>query len=268
MKKYGVGMIMAVFAFIAMLPLKVSAEEATKEIGVTCTPNESKTEYSVELYIPNAAKEEIGTLSLKLEVTPKEAVGEPQIQFSDKVKEWAKVYESRYHNTLNIYIAGTKELPFDKDNSTLFDEDDTLNIGKVSMKGADGKTVELSEVKLANAEDSLLVVRGWGDAEAPDRETWIPNQDEPAGPEIPTPPGDGGGEGGNVGDNGLGGPTDPGGSTAKDQYDKNRALQGSRVQGVKTGDMNQTLIYVVSIAACIGVSSLVVYRKRKNRITE
>ena len=265
MKKYRVGMIMAVFAFIAMLPLRVSAEETTKEIGVTCTPNEDKTEYSVDLYIPNAAKEEIGTLSLKLEVTPKEVVGEPQIQFSGKVKEWAKVYESRYHNTLNIYIAGTKEIPFNKDNSTLFENDDTLNIGKISMKGSDGKAVELSEVKLANAEDALLVVRGWGDAEAPNRETWIPEQDEPAGPEIPTPPGkDDEGDG----DGDLGGSIDIGGSTAKDQYDKDRDLKGSRVQGVKTGDANQTVIYVVSIAACIGVISAAIYRKRKKTITE
>lgn len=256
MKKYRLGMIMAVFAFIAMLPLRVSAEE-TKEIGATCTPNEKKTEYSIDLYLPNAAKEEISALSLKLEVTPKEAVGEPQIKFSNKVMERAKVYESRYHNTLNIYIAGTKGL---------FDDNDTLNVGTVSMKDSNDALVELSEVKLANTEDAFLVVRGWGAAETPNRETWVPDPDldEPAGPEIPTPPEE---DDGNKGDNIEGdfGDSTIGGSTAKDQYNKNRELNGSRVQGVKTGDTNQMIIYVISMAICISMISAAVYRKRKIR---
>ena len=78
------------------------------------------------------------------------------------------------------------------------------------------------------------------DGEKPDEET-----DEPDVPGVP------GGSGGN--------------NTAEDQYDNNRKVNGSRVQGVKTGDTNSIVIYVFSIAACAGVISAVAYRKRKIR---
>ena len=266
MKKYRLGMIMAVFAFIAMLPLRVSAEE-TKEIGATCTPNEKKTEYSIDLYLPNAAKEEISALSLKLEVTPKEAVGEPQIKFSNKVMERAKVYESRYHNTLNIYIAGTK---------ALFKDDNTLRVGTVSMRNSAGEALTLDKedgVKLSSAENSLLVVKGFGRAESPNRDTsWQAEEEEkpPVNPdeEIPPKPGEEEEEE-EERPNEPNVPGVPGGSggnnTAEDQYDNNRKVNGSRVQGVKTGDNNTIVIYVFSVVACIGVFSAAAYRRRKVR---
>ena len=185
MKKFRLGMIMAVFAFIAMLPLRVSAEETKeKEVGVTCTPtNESKTEYSMELYLPNAAKEEIAALSLKLEVGVDSTVtangfNDPVVTFSQEVTGRAKVYESRYQSSLNIYIAGIE---------SLFNEDDTLNIGTVSLQTVSGESVALSGVSLTDDEDAIMVVRGWGDAEAVSRENWEDNTEDP-GPETPPNP--------------------------------------------------------------------------------
>lgn len=171
MKKFRLGMIMAVFAFIAMLPLQVSAveeTEKTEEVSVTCTPNEGKTKYEVSLHIPNASNEQIATVSLKLDVTPdptNSSTGySSMIEFSKDVTEKAKVYEYRAGNTLNIYIAGTKAL-FEKD---------TLFVGTVSMKNSAGDALGLdgeNGVKLSNAEDSILIVRGFGRAESPNRDT-------------------------------------------------------------------------------------------------
>ena len=63
MKKYilSMGMIMAVFAFIAMLPLKASA--AVSAINAT-ESEEGKA--SVKLTLPNAAQEGITTVSISL----------------------------------------------------------------------------------------------------------------------------------------------------------------------------------------------------------
>ena len=274
MKKFRLGKIMAVFAFIAMLPLQTFAAE-TEEVSVTCTPNEGKTEYTVDLHIPNASNEQIATVSLKLDVTP-----DPQnsstgyssmIEFSKEVTEKAKVYEYRSNNTLNIYIAGTK---------ALF-KDDTLRVGTVSMRNSAGEALVLDKedgVKLSSAENSLLVVRGFGRAESPNRDTsWQaedPGGDEKPpvdpGEEIPPKPGEE--EDGEKPDEETDEPDVPGvpggsggNNTAEDQYDNNRKVNGSRVQGFKTGDTNSIVIYVFSIAACAGVISAVAYRKRKIR---
>ncbi len=187
MKKFRLGMIMAVFAFIAMLPLRVSAEEIEetkeKEVGVTCTPTNDNKEYSMELYIPNAAKEEIATLSLKLEVDVDPTVSgndfnDPVVEFSKDVTSKAKVYEYRYQSSLNIYIAGIE---------ALFNEDDTLNIGTVSLQTVSGESVALSGVRLTDDEDAIMVVRGWGDAEAVSRENWQDGTEDP-GPDTPPDP--------------------------------------------------------------------------------
>lgn len=266
MKKFRLGMIMAVFAFIAMLPLQVSAAE-TKEVSVTCTPNEGNTEYTVDLCIPNAAKEEISTLSLKLDVTPKDsATGYSSvIEFSKEVKDRAKVYEYRVNNTLNIYIAGL---------NSLFNDDDTLRVGTVSMKNSAGESLALNGeegVKLDSTGDALQVVRGWGNAESPNKDTtWVADkgEEEDPGPEIPPKPGEGEeeeGPGGPGGSGVPGGSGNPGSDTAKDQYDNNRKVNGSRTQGVKTGDTNTVMIYVFSAVACMGLISAAAYRKRKVR---
>lgn len=268
MKKFRLGMIMAVFAFIAMLPLQVSAAE-TKEVSVTCTPNEGNTEYTVDLCIPNAAKEEISTLSLKLDVTPDMSVSSTGyssvIEFSKDVMAKAKVYEYRVNNTLNIYIAGL---------NSLFNDDDTLRVGTVSMKNSAGESLALNGkegVKLDSAGDALQVVRGWGNAESPNKDTtWVADKEEEENPgtEIPPKPGEGEEEEGpgGSGDSWVpGGSGNPGSDTAKDQYDNNRKVNGSRTQGVKTGDTNTIMIYVFSAVACMGVISAAAYRKRKLR---
>lgn len=272
MKKFRLGMIMAVFAFIAVLPLQVSAveeTEKTEEVSVTCTPNEDKTKYEVSLHIPNASNEQIAAVSLKLDVTPdpkNSSTGySSMIEFSKDVTEKAKVFEYRAGNTLNIYIAGTKAL-FEKD---------TLFVGTVSMKNSVGEALGLdgeNGVKLSNAEDSLLIVRGFGRAESPNRDTsWESDAsgdvsgdisgDIPPKPENPNDPDDTSGD--TDGDDGN---TDgPGKDTAKDQYDNNRKVNGSRTQGVKTGDTNTIMIYVFSAVACMGLISAAAYRKRKLR---
>lgn len=184
MKKFRLGMIMAVFAFIAMLPLRVTAANTDKEVGVTCTPaNEDKTEYAIEMCIPNAAKEGITTLSLKLDVNVGSASGngfnDPVVTFSEDVTSKARVYETRYHSTLNIYIAGVEPL---------FGEGDTLNVGTVAMTTVSGEAVALSGVSLSEDADALMVVRGWGDAEAVTVENLVKNPDDPGGSEIPDDP--------------------------------------------------------------------------------
>ena len=268
MKKFRLGMIMAVFAFIAMLPLQTFAAE-TEEVSVTCTPNEGYTEYTVDVHIPNASAEQIATLSLKLDVTPdpeKSSTGYSSvIDFSKEVTEKAKVYEYRADNTLNIYIAGTK---------ALFKDDNTLRVGTVSMRNSAGEALTLDKedgVKLSSAENSLLFVKGFGRAESPNRDTsWQAEEEEkpPVNPdeEIPPKPGE---EEEEEKPNEPNVPGVPGGSggnnTAEDQYDNNRKVNGSRVQGVKTGDNNTIVIYVFSVVACIGVFSAAAYRRRKVR---
>lgn len=276
MKKFRLGMIMAVFAFIAMLPLQTFAAE-TEEVGVTCTPkNEDNMEYEVRLRIPNASKEQIASVSLKLDVTPdpkRSSTGySSMIAFSeavagsDKVPGKAKVYEYRSGNTLNIYIAGTK---------ALF-ENDTLFVGTVSMKNSAGEALALdgeNGVKLSSANDSLLVVRGFGRSESPNGDmSWESDTSgDPSGDvsgDIPPKPGedDDSGDPGAPADPGVpGGSGNPGSNTAKDQYDNNRKAAGSRTQGVETGDTSTMMIYVLSSAACLGVILAVAYRKRKAR---
>lgn len=279
MKKFRLGKIMAVFAFIAMLPLQSFAAEAEEtevieEVSVTCTPkDEENKEYEVYLHIPNASEEQIATVSLKLDVTPdpkKSATGySSMIKFSadvagsddGKIPAKAKVYEYRSGNTLNIYIAGTKAL-FEKD---------TLFVGTVSMRNSANEALALEEtngVKLSNTENSLLVVRGFGGAESPNRDTsWKQDGSEEKPPEGEIPPEPGvEEEPEEPNEPGVpGGSGNPGSNTAKDQYDNNRKVNGSRTQGVKTGDTNGMLIYVFSAVACVGVISAVAYRKRKVR---
>ena len=170
------------------------------------------------------------------------------IEFSKDVMAKAKVYEYRVNNTLNIYIAGL---------NSLFNDDDTLRVGTVSMKNSAGESLALNGkegVKLDSAGDALQVVRGWGNAESPNKDTtWVADKEEEENP-------------GGSGDSWVpGGSGNPGSDTAKDQYDNNRKVNGSRTQGVKTGDTNTIMIYVFSAVACMGLISAAAYRKRKLR---
>lgn len=266
MKKFKLSIIMAVFAFIAMLPLQTFAAEA-EEVSVTCTPKENTgyKQYDVTIHIPNASKEQIASVSLKLDVTPdpkNSSTGySSMVEFSKDVTGKAKVYEYRAGNTLNIYIAGTK---------ALFEED-KLYVGTVSMKNSVGEALALdgeNGVRLDSASDALMVVRGFGGAEIPysDAIRESDTSGDVSGDIPPKPEGDNSGDPDNSDNMGVpGGSGRPGSDTAKDQYDNNRKAAGSRTQGVMTGDVNTIVIYVVSVIACLGIISVVAYRKRKAR---
>ena len=112
MKKYLLRMIMAVFVFIAMLPVKVLAVESAIEV----TGKDTGTA-SVKLTLPNAASEGISTFSLSLMLEPTDGgINMDEIvsgvEFGDRIKQEAKVQTSRSHQgkMLNIYVAGIAQI--------------------------------------------------------------------------------------------------------------------------------------------------------------
>ena len=129
MKKYIRGIIMAVFALVAILPQQVYAEDTGK---VLLEKNEAQTAAVVKVQIPNAEQERISSLQLKLLV--KDAAGNPAgeeilgrieslaITFDGGVSGKAKILEQIYHGdtgSLNIYISGTEPLFSGQDKNLL-----------------------------------------------------------------------------------------------------------------------------------------------------
>ena len=87
MKKYiiNLGMIMAVFAFIAMLPLKASAAASAFDV----TENEEGDVSSVKLTLPKAAQEGITTVSVSLAIDLTDgSVGAGDIQPAVDFTDW------------------------------------------------------------------------------------------------------------------------------------------------------------------------------------
>lgn len=129
MKKYMIGMLMAVFVFIAVLPQQVSAAESVPE--AVLLKKEGEKEASVKLRLPNAAGEKISSLQVSLKM---EAGAEAGFSFDEMITERAKVYENILHKdtgVMNIYIAGTEPL--------YREGEDTLTIGKVSVSSVPAK---------------------------------------------------------------------------------------------------------------------------------
>lgn len=155
MKKYilSMGMIMAVFAFIAMLPLKASA--AVSAINAT-ESEEGKA--SVKLTLPNAAQEGITTVSISLSLDLRDRAGSadeivPEVDFTEWILGNTKVhtFRSDQGRILNIYIAGTTPL------FTADEDGDYLDVGTAYVKRADGSLIPFT----VNIDESQLkVVRG------------------------------------------------------------------------------------------------------------
>lgn len=151
MKKYVFSIVMAVFAFIAVLPMRAQAESSKADAVEFAAGTEG---VSVKLILPRAAKEETASLQLKLKVESAGSgvINEVSFKFSDKVEKRAKVKEYRYHDgisTLNLYIAGTEAL-FEKN-------EDTLTLGTIIVKDRNGKAVS---VKTGVPEKALTLVEG------------------------------------------------------------------------------------------------------------
>ena len=159
MKKNSLGIsitVIAVFAFIALLPLEAffqgSGEAQKLSNGETMT---------IEVELPGAYGEKISSLQISLEVTSQDGTSGntsvlekiENLSFSpdETIASKAKICEHRYHkNTgvLDIYIAGTQPL---------FSAEDKLTVGKVTATGKDGNGVD---VYIKMVTDSFKVVRG------------------------------------------------------------------------------------------------------------
>ncbi len=160
MKKYIRGIIMAVFAFVAILPQQVHAEDTGE---VLLEKNETQTAVVVKVQIPNAEQERISSLQLKLLV--KDAAGNPAgeeilgriaslaITFDESISGKAKIQEQIYHEdtgSLNIYISGTEPLFSDQD-------ENLLTVGTVSAVILGEEDME---IYLGTDADSFQVVKG------------------------------------------------------------------------------------------------------------
>ncbi len=152
MRRYILGLIMAVFAFIAILPVETLAADSAISVA-----NQEGGTASVKLTLPNGAKEEISTLSLSLVLELADEASDMGnvtcgVEFTEWVKQNAKVQTSRssQKEVLNIYIAGT---------TPLFSAGDgkTLEVGEVFVKNDAGENLAF-QIDLEKSE--LNVVRG------------------------------------------------------------------------------------------------------------
>lgn len=163
MKKYilSMGIIMAVFAFIAVLPLRVYAAESAVNVSES---EEGKA--SVKLILPNANQEGITTVSVRLAIELEDMSGntgeiQPVVDFTEWINGNTKVHTYRFDGEgfLNIYIAGTQPL-FTADEGG---DGDILNVGTVYMKRTDGSLVpfginiEKSELKVVRGRTTVLI---------------------------------------------------------------------------------------------------------------
>lgn len=156
MKKNSLGIIMAVFIFIAMLPQQALAADNENPLKLQAGQSAS-----IETELSQANGEKISSLQLSLEVTSQDGTSGnasvlekiENLSFSpdDSITSKAKICEQRYHkNTgvLDIYIAGTQPL---------FSAQDKLTVGTVTATGKDGNGVD---VYIKMVTDSFKVVRG------------------------------------------------------------------------------------------------------------
>ena len=144
MKKYMIGLIVAVFAFIAVLPTPIKAAKRNQTVTVTETADGKA---KVSLTMLDGAKQQISTVKVTLLVEPKNtAEGTVSFTFAESIKQKAKVSEYRYSTDtsyLNIYVAGTT--PLFEDGKT------TIEVGTISAG---------SNFKVTVIEDSLTAVVG------------------------------------------------------------------------------------------------------------
>ena len=189
MKKNSLGIIMAVFIFIAMLPQQALA--ADNETPLRLQAGQSA---FLEAELSQANGEKNSSLQISLEVTSQDGTSEntsvlekiENLSFSpdETIASKAKICEYRYHkNTgvLDIYIAGTQPL---------FSAEDKLTVGKVTATGKDGNGVD---VYIKMVTDSFKVVRGNDlqtimEDEATVRIAVAAEEEKPTQPEEPEKP--------------------------------------------------------------------------------
>lgn len=174
MKKYMIGLIVAVFTFIAVLPTPIKAAEINETVTVTETKDGKA---KVSLTMPDGAKQQISTVKITLLVEPKNtSEGTVTFTFADAIKQKAKVSEYRYSldtSHLNIYVSGTT--PLFEDGKV------TIDIGTISAG---------SNFKVTVVEDSLTTVVGTEEEiVALDDYPEVTISDE-KNPDNPTRPGD------------------------------------------------------------------------------
>lgn len=163
MKKYLSGIIIAVLAGIAILPLQVFAAE-DGEIRLNA---EKKNGVEVSVMIPEAAGEKISSLQLGLQITDQDGNGAGSdvlkqieslsFQWNPDVQAKAKITEQRYEGEagiLRIYIAGTEQLF--GDNGA---DGGGLALGTVTAAMASGGSAG-TEIYISAAQDSFKMARG------------------------------------------------------------------------------------------------------------
>lgn len=174
---------MAVFAFIAILPLKVLAAESAIEVM-----DYDVGTASVKLTLPNAASEGISTFRLSLVLESADEVGDGNevisgIEFSDWIKQNAKVQTSRSHQgkILNIYVAGTVPLFAGGDGG------DTLEVGEVYMRNLAGVDLPF---QVDTAKSEFSIVRGRDTVKIGEDDLNNGSGGAPENPEEPDQPGE------------------------------------------------------------------------------
>ncbi|MCI9166684.1 MAG: hypothetical protein HFH01_00590 [Dorea sp.] len=151
MNKYIFRIIMAVFAFIAVLPMTALADNDKADAVVFKQVPEG---VSVRLILPKAAGEKTASLQLSVEVKSAGSgeIDDVAFKFAEIVDKRAKVAEFRYHKDtglLNLYVAGTEALY--KDN------EDTLTLGTITAKDQNAADVS---VKAGVPKNALTLAEG------------------------------------------------------------------------------------------------------------
>lgn len=151
MNKYIFRIIMAVFAFIAVLPMTALADNDKADAVVFKQVPEG---VSVRLILPKAAGEKTASLQLSVEVKSAGSgeIDDVAFKFAEIVDKRAKVTEFRYQKDtglLNLYVAGTEALY--KDN------EDTLTLGTITAKDQNAADVS---VKAGVPKNALTLAEG------------------------------------------------------------------------------------------------------------
>lgn len=169
MKKYMICMIVAVFAFIAALPTPIKAAELGNNVVISDNKDGSA---DVSLTMPNAAREQISTLKVTLNVEPKNTGDDSVVfTFAPAIEENTKVHEYRYHSgtsRLTIYVADSDALFAEGENTILLGTIKADSQFKVSVEPDAVSAVVASKEEAAKLDDYPTVTIGEDNAD-PDR---------------------------------------------------------------------------------------------------
>ncbi len=169
MKKYMISMIVAVFAFIAMLPTPIYAAETGDNVVISDNKDGSA---NVSLTMPNAAREKVSTIKVTLSVEPKNTGDDSVIfTFAQAIEQNTKVHEFRYHSDtsrLTIYVSDSDPLFADGESTLLLGAIKADSQFKVSVEPEAVSAIIGSKEELAKLEDYPTMTIGDDDAD-PDR---------------------------------------------------------------------------------------------------